>query len=84
VGFIAFGNTILNKIEIGNDRDSIKAQIQNLLPDWSRGNAQVLLDQTPAMFSEKAKERKLYILSDFQESDWQTAYTDLQNSGVMN
>ena len=82
VGFIAFGNTILNKIEIGNDRDSIKAQIQNVLPDWSRGNAQVLLDQTPAMFSEKAKERKLYILSDFQESDWQTAYTDLQNSGI--
>ncbi|MDG1325768.1 MAG: BatA domain-containing protein [Opitutales bacterium] len=82
VGFITFGSTILNKIEIGNDRDSIKSQIENLLPDWSRGNAQILLDQMPNMFSEKATARKLFILSDFQESDWQTAYTDLQNSGI--
>ncbi len=82
VGLITFGQTVLEKIEIGNSREAIKKQVESLSYDWRRGNAQVLLDQVPNMFSEKANERKLIVLSDFQESDWQTAYSDLKDYGI--
>ena len=82
VGLITFGQTVLEKIEIGTSREAIKKQVESLSYDWRRGNAQVLLDQVPNMFSEKANERKLIVLSDFQESDWQTAYSDLKDYGI--
>ncbi len=82
VGLIGFGQSIIKKVEIGNNREIIKATIQDLSVDWGRGNAQALLDQAPKLFSEQAFRRKLVIISDFQESDWQTAYSDLATYGI--
>ena len=36
----------------------------------------------PTCSLKKQMNESSYILSDFQESDWQTAYSDLQNSGI--
>jgi hypothetical protein len=41
------------------------------------------LDQAPQLFSEQAVRRNLIIISDFQESDWQTAYSESGNQGIM-
>lgn len=82
IGLITFGQSVLDKFEIGSDRENLKVRVEELSYDLRRGNAQVLLDQASNMFSANAVERKLIILSDFQESDWQTAYSDLKDSGI--
>ena len=82
IGLITFGQSVIDKIEIGNERENLKVRVKELSYDLRRGNAQVLLDQASNMYSANAIERKLIIISDFQESDWQTAYSDLKNSGI--
>jgi hypothetical protein len=79
---LTFGQSILEQIDVGTDRETIKVKIEALKNDWSRGNAQVMLDRLPNTFSEKATRRKLFIISDFQQSDWQTAYRDLYESEI--
>ena len=83
LGLIGFGHSIIKKVEIGNNREKIREVIQGLSVDWRRGNAQVLLDQTPKLFSEQAVRRKMVIISDFQESDWQTAYSESGNPSIL-
>ena len=83
LGLLGFGHSIIVKVEIGNNRESVRAAIQSLSVDWGRGNAQVLLDQAPKLFSEQAVRRNLVIISDFQESDWQTAYSESGNQGIV-
>jgi len=82
IGLLTFGQSILEQIDVGTDRESIKVKIEALKNDWSRGNAQVMLDRLPNIFSDKATRRKLFIISDFQQSDWQTAYRDLHESEI--
>ena len=82
IGLLTFGQSILEQIDVGTDRETIKVKIEVLKNDWSRGNAQVMLDRLPNTFSEKATRRKLFIISDFQQSDWQTAYRDLYESEI--
>lgn len=82
IGLLTFGQSILEQIDVGTDRETIKVKIEALKNDWSRGNAQVMLDRLPNTFSEKATRRKLFIISDFQQSDWQTAYRDLYESEI--
>ncbi|MBT5716427.1 MAG: hypothetical protein HOI70_05910 [Opitutae bacterium] len=80
VGLVTFGHSTLEKIDIG--QENLSSKIENLTHDWTRGNAQVMLDRVSSMFTENATSRKLIILSDFQQSDWQTAYTNLDELGI--
>ena len=80
VGLVTFGHSTLNKVELG--QDNLSSKIENLTHDWTRGNAQVMLDRVSNMFSENATSRKLIIISDFQQSDWQTAYSNLEELGI--
>lgn len=82
MGLLTFGQSILDQLDIGTDRESIRVKIEGLKNDWSRGNAQVMLDRLSNAFSDKATRRKLFIISDFQQSDWQTAYRDLHESKI--
>ena len=80
VGLVTFGHSTLDKVELG--QDNLSSKIENLTHDWTRGNAQVMLDRVSNMFSENATSRKLIIISDFQQSDWQTAYSNLKELGI--
>ncbi len=80
VGLVTFGHSTLDKVELG--QDNLSSKIENLTHDWTRGNAQVMLDRVSNMFSENATSRKLIIISDFQQSDWQTAYSNLEELGI--
>jgi hypothetical protein len=82
VGLVAFGQNIIGEWKPGVGEDRVKEVIDGLEFDWKKGNAQILLDRAPALFSPSATEKKLVIISDFQQSDWQSAYRDLQRSGI--
>ena len=80
VGLVTFGHSTLGKVNFG--QVNLNSKIENLTHDWTRGNAQVMLDRVSSMFTENATSRKLIIISDFQKSDWQTAYTNLHELGI--
>ena len=82
VGLVAFGRNIIGEWKLGTEESKLKEAIEGLEFDWKRGNAQILLDRAPALFSPAATEKKLVIISDFQQSDWQSAYRDLPRSGI--
>ena len=82
VGLVAFGQNIIGEWKPGVGEDRVKEVIDGLEFDWKKGNAQILLDRAPALFSPSATEKKLVIISDFQQSDWQTAFRDLPELGV--
>ena len=82
VGLVTFGQNIIGEWKPGVGEAKLKEVIEGLEYDWKRGNAQILLDRAPALFSPAATEKKLVVLSDFQQSDWQSAYRDLQRSGI--
>ncbi len=80
VGLLIFGRSELEKIELG--KEELLKKINFLSHYWTKGNAQLMLDQVPSMFSKNVTGRKLIIISDFQKSDWQTAYSNLVESGI--
>ena len=82
VGLVAFGQNIIGEWKPGVGEAKLKEVIEGLGFDWKRGNAQILLDRAPALFSPAATEKTLVVISDFQQSDWQSAYRDLQRSGI--
>ena len=81
-GLVSFGADVLQKLKIGTDPKIIAEAIEGLEHDWRKGNAQVFLDRLPELFSEGALSRKIVIISDFQNSDWQAAYRDLASEGI--
>ena len=80
VGLVPFGPSTLDKVKL--DQDNLSLTIENLTHDWTRGNAQIMLDRVSNMFSENATSRKLIVISDFQKSDWQTSYSNLKELGI--
>ena len=82
LGLVAFGQNILAEWKPGADKKELTEAVEGLSHDWKKGNAQTLLDRAPGLFSPSATEKKLVIISDFQQSDWQTAFRDLPQIGV--
>jgi len=81
-GLVSFGAGVLETLDVGTNPEVIIDKIQGLSHDWRKGNAQALLDRLPEVFSEAAQSKKVVILSDFQGSDWQSAYRDLAADGI--
>ena len=82
LGLLVFGQDTLGEWKPGTDKNELSDVVGSLSHDWKKGNAQTLLDRAPGLFSPSATEKKLVILSDFQQSDWQTAFRDLSEIGV--
>ena len=82
VGLVAFGQNILGEWKPGVGKEELTQAVEGLRHDWKKGNAQTLLDRATGLFSPSATEKKLVIISDFQQSDWQTAFRDLPELGV--
>ena len=81
-GLVTFGAGVLESLDVGTNPETITEKIQGLTHDWRKGNAQAFLDRLPEVFSEGAQSKKVVILSDFQGSDWQSAYRDLSSDGI--
>jgi hypothetical protein len=82
VGLVAFGRNIFGEWKPGVGKEELSVAIKGLGHDWKKGNAQVLLDRATGLFSSSATEKKLVVISDFQQSDWQTAFRNLPELGV--
>lgn len=82
LGLILFSNSVLEKFDIGTPKELLISKVDELQNDWTKGNAQGMMDAVVAMFSEQTVSRKLVIVSDFQQPDWQTTYSDLAQAGI--
>ena len=82
VGLVTTNDLSSKDLKVGQDRNILKSEIESLSHGWSHGNAQLILDRVPKMFSENATTKKLILISDFQKSDWQTAYLDMSKFGI--
>ena len=82
IGLVTFGQDILGEWKPGTDKKELSTVLEGLSHDWKKGNAQILLDRATGVFSSSAPAKKLVVISDFQQSDWQTAFRDLPESGV--
>jgi hypothetical protein len=82
VGLVTTNDLSSKDLNVGQDRNILKSEIESLSHGWSHVNAQLILDRVPKMFSENATTKKLILISDFQKSDWQTAYLDMSKFGI--
>ncbi len=74
---VGFGGEGISDLPKGDPEEGIGFE-----HGWKKGDAQVLLDGLDEVFDPGAKDKKLIIVSDFQASDWQSAYRDLGTCGV--
>ena len=79
---IGFSGRNLQYFKTEGKEQELAEVIDGLTHDWGKGNGQLLLDGVAKRFLEGAKEKRLIILSDFQSSDWQSAYRDLAVDGI--
>ena len=82
VGYLGFGSSVVKEIPPGDDSASVRAALAAAETDFGRGNPQAALDRAVRMFSSGEGVKRLVLLSDFQRSDWQTAYRRLDEAGV--
>ena len=68
LGLLVFGQDTLGEWKPGTDKNELSDVVGSLSHDWKKGNAQTLLDRAPGLFSPSATEKKLVIVSDFQQS----------------
>ncbi|MBP51873.1 MAG: hypothetical protein CMI27_01880 [Opitutae bacterium] len=81
-GLLAYGNGGLQEWPAGTDVDLLKTGVAKLEHGWKKGDAQIMLERAPSLFSRNASRKKLVIISDFQRGDWQSAFRDLSALGV--
>lgn len=82
VGYLGFASGVMKEIAPGDDSASVRAALAAAETDFGRGNPQAALDRAVRMFSPGEGVKRLVLLSDFQRSDWQTAYRRLDEAGV--
>jgi hypothetical protein len=82
VGLLTFGHSTTELQALTTKIDLLKPKIEALEHSWTHGNPQLMLDQVSKMFTANTIQKKLIIVSDFQRSDWQTAYHDMEKSGI--
>ena len=64
IGLLTFGHSTLSKIEMGQGWTDEK--INEISHDWSRGNAQEMLDRVSTLFAQNTTSRKLVIIVIFK------------------
>ena len=82
VGLLTFGHSTTELQALTRKIDLLRPKIETLEHSWTHGNPQLMLDQVSKMFTASTIQKKLIIVSDFQRSDWQTAYHDMEKSGI--
>ena len=82
VGLVLFGNSIVEQFEVGTEKNVLVTKLKNITHEWKKGNPQFMLDRVEKMFSNKATSRKLIVISDFQQSDWQTTEMNFYDSDI--
>lgn len=82
VGLLTFGHSTTELQALTPKIDLLRPKIEALEHSWTHGNPQLMLDQVSKMFTVNTTQKKVIIVSDFQRSDWQTAYHDMEKSGI--
>ena len=82
VALLTFGHSTTEVQALTPNIDLLRPKIESLEHSWTHGNPQLMLDKVSKMFTASTKHKKLIIVSDFQRSDWQTAYHDMEKSGI--
>ena len=82
IGMLTFGVEVLNEWAMGTQPDELKEALAELSHDWRKGDAQGMLERVSSLFSDSAASKRLVVVSDFQQSDWQTAWRDFSQSGI--
>ena len=82
VGLLTFGHSTTELQALTTKIDLLRPKIETLEHSWTHGNPQLMLDQVSKMFTVNTTQKKVIIVSDFQRSDWQTAYHDMEKSGI--
>ena len=81
-GMLTFGAEVLDEWAMGTQPEELKEALAELSHDWRKGDAQGMLERVSSLFSDAAASRRLVVVSDFQQSDWQTAWRDFSQSGI--
>ena len=81
-GMLTFGAEVLDEWAMGTQPEELKEALAELSHDWRKGEAQGMLERVTSLFSDAAASRRLVVVSDFQQSDWQTAWRDFSQSGI--
>ena len=81
-GMLTFGAEVLDEWAMGTQPEELKEALAELSHDWRKGDAQGMLERVTSLFSDAAASRRLVVVSDFQQSDWQTAWRDFSQSGI--
>ena len=82
IGMLTFGVEVLNEWAMGTQPEELKEALAELSHDWRKGDAQGMLERVSSLFSDSAASKRLVVVSDFQQSDWQTAWRDFSQSGI--
>ena len=69
-GIILYDAAIVKTHPISDNKAGIYALLDNWQPSFLAGKPEQVLPQAIAAFSEAASQKRLYIISDFQRSDW--------------
>ena len=81
-GMLTFGAEVLDEWAMGTQPKELKEALAELSHDWRKGDAQGMLERVTSLFSDAAASKRLVVVSDFQQSDWQTAWRDFSQSGI--
>ena len=81
-GMLTFGAEVLDEWVMGTQPEELKEALAELSHDWRKGEAQGMLERVSSLFSDAAVSKRLVVVSDFQQSDWQTAWRDFSQSGI--
>ena len=81
-GMLTFGAEVMDEWAMGTQPEELKEALAELSHDWRKGEAQGMLERVTSLFSDAAASRRLVVVSDFQQSDWQTAWRDFSQSGI--
>ena len=63
---------------IGSKSDDLKDALAEVAHDWRKGDPQGMLERVTGLFGSSAASKRLVVVSDFQQSDWQTAWRDFR------
>ena len=69
-GLVVFADRVLAQISPTSNRDALENTLQGTEPAYTAGNPGTALDTAVRLFRSDA-EKRLVIVSDFQETDWQ-------------
>ena len=81
-GLLTFGAEVMDEWPIGSKSDDLKDALAEVAHDWRKGDPQGMLERVTGLFGSSAASKRLVVVSDFQQSDWQTAWRDFSQTGI--